>query len=267
LTKKHEINNFQVAKVRFNSKTKSFEGLIQDPMTDRTGVVEQLEDDWVRKNLDDDFLVDLETRAEKSSRFIRVPVGKSMPLTKIPENLTTEDAPYLYFCQGDKNTCITDSLASALVYQQNLIWAKRIHDLGIEFLGRTSQNSQPLIVEVVNTLRKNREYQPKKIDHKTPIDELIRPSNYLRTIVLKSSDGQSNHAVSLIEQWVFDSNIPVALKLCKDSLDFCCGQNCSCVGIVNGYEFGPESNLKLLKPKKSATSRKRKRSGSRSKGK
>jgi hypothetical protein len=78
---------------------------------------------------------------------------------------------------------------------------------------------------------------------------------------LKSSDNQCNHAVTLIDDWLFDSNLPVALKLSKASLDFCCGQNCTCVGIVSGYEFGPTSNTKLLKSKtKPGSSKKRKRS-------
>jgi hypothetical protein len=149
--------------VRFNLKTKIFEGLVKEHMTDREGVVEELTEIWVRSNMDEAFLDSLVTRAEKSSRFILIPAGSAMEIGDVPDSITEEDAPVLRFCQGNKNTCVTDSLASALAYKNKLVDAKRIHDIGQEFLDNGSQEAaQPLLTQVMNQLRKNLNTNPKK---------------------------------------------------------------------------------------------------------
>jgi hypothetical protein len=76
------------------------------------------------------------------------------------------------------------------------------------------------------------------------LEQFLQPTSSMRTLVLSGSDGDTSHAVSIYDNWIFDSGLPMALPLCKEALNFCCGDGAVCVGIVRGYEFKANHSTK-----------------------
>ena len=54
-------------------------------------------------------------------------------------------------------------------------------------------------------------------------------------VVPQGRDGSVNHAVCIVDDLVFDSTQPKALKLCRETLDWVCGgqwmQRCLCCNL------------------------------------
>jgi len=46
-------------------------------------------------------------------------------------------------------------------------------------------------------------------------------SKQIVLVTLASSDGAASHAITIIDNWIFDSNEKIALPLTKDALDYC----------------------------------------------
>jgi len=60
--------------------------------------------------------------------------------------------------------------------------------------------------------------------------------------ILKGSDESVNHAVTIVEDYIFDSNCPYALQLTRENLDWCCNAddetcNITYVNVMFGYRF------------------------------
>jgi hypothetical protein len=52
---------------------------------------------------------------------------------------------------------------------------------------------------------------------------ILKPGiNELVVVSLRGSDAKEDHSVTIYNNWIFDSNFPFALPLCKESLDLCC---------------------------------------------
>jgi len=49
----------------------------------------------------------------------------------------------------------------------------------------------------------------------------IKPS-MVAVLVLESSDGNRNHAVTVHGGYIYDSNEEIAIPFCKKALDYCC---------------------------------------------
>jgi len=53
-----------------------------------------------------------------------------------------------------------------------------------------------------------------------------------------SSDGKTDHAICIVGNWIFDSNLERALPLTMESLDICSSsaeRQCKFVGFTRGY--------------------------------
>ena len=67
--------------------------------------------------------------------------------------------------------------------------------------------------------------------------KLLEPTKVLKMVVLLSSDGDTSHAVTIFDNWIFDSSFPNAFPLCLDALNFLCGDECYFTGISTGYYY------------------------------
>ena len=228
-------------------------------VTDPQGKMVVLTDDWVDENMEPTFIDDLKTRWDSSGRFVTVPVGCAKDKeVVIPDSLLLQDAPEIYFHQGTRNTCVADSIASAFMYRSNPCYAKMIHDVGVSIVDFKQEGCNNLLNLVRETIASfGPKYQPKKIPKTIELSSLVKESPNLRLVVLKSSDGQSNHAVTLIDKWIFDSTLAVAIPLSIEGLHFCCGSGCECIGIAKGYDFGGSTSASLLRRTKPPKKRKR----------
>jgi hypothetical protein len=55
--------------------------------------------------------------------------------------------------------------------------------------------------------------------------------------VLLGADGGTQHAVAIVDDLVFDSNLPNALTLTRRALDWCCGDKDGYVGLSKAIKF------------------------------
>ena len=68
---------------------------------------------------------------------------------------------------------------------------------------------------------KKLKYVP-KIFKRDQLHVLTYISCYPTLCILTGEDGATNHAVTVVGEWVFDSNLECAIPLSRSSLDWCC---------------------------------------------
>ena len=133
--------------------------------------------------------------------------------------LMCENAPPVKFMQGEIDSCVFSSLASAfhqtaipdLVTVANVLQTK-----STKFGGGTKSiyAAKCIVEEHVKWLQVKR--LPKEFDWENDIND------YMFVVgVIKDSTNCCQHAVTIFRNWIYDSNEPFALPLSKQSLDCC----------------------------------------------
>jgi len=155
-------------------------------------------------------------------KFIPIPVGNCHPsLMMIYPHLRCENAPPMGFMQGAFDTCILSSLASAFHHTgiPQLRWvAKLLHDQALKNFSGGIQGhlfvAKQIIEKEVIWLQPKR--IPKNFDWENDIND------YMFVVgVIQDNHSCCQHAVTIYRQWIYDSNEPYALPLCKENLDCC----------------------------------------------
>jgi hypothetical protein len=93
-----------------------------------------------------------------------------------------------------------------------------------------------LIVKVLQANEPHLLRQKKVYTMKKPIDPLVDRSGSPTLMILESIDGACNHSVTVVGNWIFDSNEERALPLCIEALNKCAPPGY--VGVVYGVRFG-----------------------------
>ena len=206
-----------------------------------------------------------------TSKFIPIPVGmnKSSLMNIFPQ-LRCENAPPMKFMQGEYDSCVFSSLASAfhhtsipdLVTVANVLQRKSTKLCG----GAKSLYAARCIVEEnVKWIKVKR--VPNNFDWKNEI------TDYMFVVgVMKDSTNCCQHAVTIFRNWIYDSNEPFALPLSKETLDLCTweirdgaiDQTSTFVSFVEGYIFYEQETKKTkvldwVPPRNKTNSKKRRR--------
>ena len=211
-----------------------------------------LKDNWVRAQFPPDKVNKCIEEAEKGSRrFIRLEPGdiiEVIPTMDISKN------PMVRYPQGQLDTCAFSSFASALFHIGFTEQANIIHNYGVEWTTFHYDTTYKTLERLVNFIRKEtkfqnfrRLYEPRKIKQGYDIFQET-PRNEIRLIVLIMSDNTETHAVSVVSNFVFDSNCRNALPLTKEGLDCCCGVDASFIGVSKGYNFNRTNKNVFSKP-------------------
>jgi hypothetical protein len=199
-------------------------------------------EDFVSNNFGEKFIEECKRLGDK--RYVPIPVGscRSSVLSLVPK-LQCAEAPRVKYKQGDQDTCVFSSLASALYYTG----ISRLKDLANDLHQKSTKVSGGInsLVWVKKIVQKRASWlECKKVlpifDWKKDLNE-----NMILVGVIKDSKGSCQHAVSIYRNWVFDSNEEVALPLCQESLDCCTwdgkdGEVCvlsQFVKFINGWIF------------------------------
>ena len=129
-----------------------------------------------------------------------------------------ENAPIVPFIQGNgAPTCMFSSLASGLHWFGDMRASDRVSQLinqSVEQLRRFhSANSVLRTTELGYSTRMYDEGELDILNDLSPFPTLC---------VLKGKDGATNHAVTVVGRWIFDSTLPYAVPLTKNVLDWCC---------------------------------------------
>jgi hypothetical protein len=158
-------------------------------------------------------------------RWIPVPVG----CAKDDEPPTQIICPTVRcrYLQKDYNTCVFKSMASVFHYAGRKDIASYLSSIS-HVKGTDSWDARTQLDRLMMAVR-TRESIYNKIDFLTKAKaiariDLFQPDSSPQLWILLGRDGGTNHAVGVLGEYVFDSNVSNALKLTKDTLDWC--SNC-----------------------------------------
>jgi hypothetical protein len=182
------------------------------------GTVLPLSEELVTAQFGTRCLQECQTLGQK--KFVHVPVGscRSSLMTVLPQ-LRCENAPPVHFMQGEIDSCVFSSLASAfhstglhdLVKVSIILQDRSQHQAGGVFC---LQAAKDLVTKNVKWL------QPKQLTK--AFDWENDMNNYMFVLgVIQDTTNTCQHAVTIFRNWIFDSNEPFALPLSQESLDCC----------------------------------------------
>ena len=167
-------------------------------------------------------------------KYVDIPVGscRSSLMTVFPQ-LRCEKAPPVKFMQGQIDSCVFSSLASAFHHTgiRDLVRVAIIlQDKSNRLAGGTHSldKAKRIVTENVKWLQPQR--LPKTFDWG------IDMNDYMFVVgVIKDSTNSCQHAVTIFRNWIYDSNEPFALPLSQESLD-CCTWDIK-DGVIRGHSF------------------------------
>jgi len=140
-----------------------------------------------------------------------------------------------------ENSCIITSLINAMHYindikARDILVGNISKSLSHDEYGQHANTRRGFCAVVMNDEVMG--YITKTLHH---FDILKNRSMWPRICVLKGSDEGINHAVTVVEDYIFDGNTHVALPLMKENLDWCCACDGSpdvkFVNLFHAYRF------------------------------
>jgi hypothetical protein len=159
----------------------------------------------------------------KHRKWIPVPIGDSYNREVSPDLVVDVRVHYQ---QGDVKTCLFRSLASAFHHLGQKQTGNVLASVAMKYCNLPAGEQLKAAIKTV----KNHEKVYKKVDYwkKEAViarqDCLGQPNDNPKLFVLRGVDGGVHHAISVVGQFIFDSNLRQCLTLSKASLDWCC--NC-----------------------------------------
>ncbi len=206
-----------------------FSGMVKNPTGGNEILSKEIAPSWVRFYFSAIFV---ELVMLSPNQWFPVPVGNSRPVDeKAPANLLVTKVPIRYQ-QLDRDHCLLLGVASCLDYcgeteaavkfsHQATQCENLTRDLAIKKLKDAMLQFLPCIGDcTIFNVRNAKKRTIKKLS----IEDLItRKTRFPTVILLLGNDGAYNHAVVVIDDIVFDSTQEFALKLCRESLDWICG--------------------------------------------
>jgi hypothetical protein len=186
-------------------------------MLDNEKVV-NLEEGFMKENFRKRFLQECQNLGPRE--FVPIPTGTSRcSLMKQFPTMKCEGAPSMKYMQGNVDSCVFSSLASAFhctgipsLMQAGNILVMRSK----KFSGgsKSMTKAKKVVQDHVRWL------ESKKL--KNDFDWESDLTNYMFVVgVMKDSHNSQQHAVTIFREWIFDSNEPYALPLNKNNLDIC----------------------------------------------
>ena len=167
-----------------------------------------------------------------ANKVFDVPLGSSRDnLEGAPERCP--DAPVVFYQQEELSACVVCSFASALYASGKKQYAELVFgwltesltiDIGTrrkEDVKRVKLYKDRLDFVVEKTRRAPQIFLPKVKGSFLHYAEPFPQEIHLCSIV--GTDGSRQHVIALWNGWIFDANLPYAIRYCKDSLDWCCG--------------------------------------------
>jgi hypothetical protein len=178
-----------------------------------------IREDVIRAQFGSMFVQEMKTLGV--TKYVPIPVGSCRSsIMKIFPELRCEKAPPVKFMQGEMDTCVFSSLASAfhqtsipdLVRVANILQTKSKKLCG----GTKSMTSaKKIVADNVKWLEAKR-LLPNTFSWEEEIND------YMFVVgIIKDNTNCCQHAITIFRNWIYDSNEPFALPLSKESLDYC----------------------------------------------
>ena len=153
-------------------------------------------------------------------KFVDIPVGscRSSMMMLFPK-LRCEKAPPVKFMQGQIDTCVFSSLASAF-HHTAIPELVRVSIILQDKSNRHAGGTQSLNAAVHIVTENVKWLQPKRLPKTFNWENDIY--DYMFVVgVIQDSTNSCQHAVTIFRNWIYDSNEPFALPLSQESLDCC----------------------------------------------
>ena len=141
-----------------------------------------------------------------------------------------------------ENSCIFNSLANAMHYindwrARDMLIASIPSSLSYDSYKTVAASRKKFAAFVVNV--KVTGYITAVMDK---FDILQNHSIWPTLCILRGSDNSVNHAITVVDNFIFDSNCPYAMQLTRDNLDWCCcsdeiSTDVKYVEVMFGYRF------------------------------
>jgi hypothetical protein len=248
----------QIARVQYVKGTKRrlehFKGQVLHPQTkEATTLNERISSVWMKQNFDPLFV---QIVRKAGGKWIPVPIGDCTE-DKAPKMLRT--TLKMRFCQRKNATCLPSSFASSLWYlgekldhmgmfdAASIISAKS-EDLENEDMKSILAFLRQVMAQLVPEIgiyvwyNKRRRRRPMNTLQKKELIEFLTP--YPTIVVPLANDGSVSHAITVVDDLVFDSTQKYILKLGMQTLDWVCG-DCGCGSIQTAIRFSIPTNTKL----------------------
>ena len=204
--------------------------------------------DWVEATFAAPFrteckLVACETfGARKTNKYLFIPAGDVHDVGMDPPPSAELLPDYITkYQQGERDTCLRDSLASALtvvgfVAEADIIASKE------ELVGSTVDLVTQTIALVRRQFSKARLVMKKIYNHACSVESIAQlDSAWPIVLLLQTSDGShSSHAITTWKGMIFDSNCKSPLRWSQKTLDWCSGPESACIGFSRAYQIAPQ---------------------------
>ena len=197
---------------------------------------------WMDMNFSPEFQEDCKSRSqgEKKRVFCRVPVGSVMKSVDcIPDPPPTNPlVPKVTYQQGSRDLCFSASLASAFHHMKLDGLAQEVHAYGMSLIESSEAwKDRPVLVRdyvLKSSLKYRQHFTSVKL---FPGQDIFELNTFYQPalIVPRGSDSSVNHAFTILNNWIFDSNnlngIPLTIRNIEAVL------SSGYEGIAAGYLF------------------------------
>jgi hypothetical protein len=176
--------------------------------------------------------------------YFPVPKGASTD-ESAPNNLLVTDVLTTHRQRPGQDTCLYYSIASALHYiglrqEANTVLNRAKEVIGIpsnEQIKAMTQMMKEVVPKIglysIHNTADSRGVRKSEFS----LEEFCQARNQYPCVCFPvGNDGSENHTITVVDDLIFDSTQPNALKLCADSVHWICGQQ-GCLRIKSAYRF------------------------------
>ena len=159
--------------------------------------------------------------------FTRAPTGRKRTLVDNRRDGTVAPLVHYHSDTSDLDCCVMHCLASAFQYVGDEVSAVLVAAFGQDFQHRHESRKEHIIEETGSFLMKNTLWRTRRLEKECNIirEALRAPSDAVLLCQLLSTDGAAEHAIAIVNGWLFDFNFMYAERLSMNALDGCCGDS------------------------------------------
>ena len=207
-----------------------FKGLVKLPGKKGNRIVQDISPAWVEYVF---IPVFVELVKKQARQWWPVVVGEAKKKGKsnfVSPSLSTSIK--VKYQQGDWNQCLFKATASALHYCGQTDAASYLSNVApsVQYLPREQailslRDHMIKHVPEIGGVAAFNQHQKRRKTNRLTIDELIESKTRFLTLVIpRANDGSASHAVVVVDDIIFDATQICAIKLCKEGLDWICGE-------------------------------------------
>jgi hypothetical protein len=238
-----DSKTFQICSIKWDPTQEKWFGLHRKKADIHSAArkIVEITKEWAISAFGKDYVQKMfELGEQGQKKFHAVPLGDTREITP---SMDISNNPKVAFHQTE-STCVFSSFASALHYLSWVEEAEAIMNFCKVFYDTMAGHSNKALQALVQHIQENKIFkkfrskytQKKKV--KSTFD-LLQPvsEGCICLVNILGSDGSTNHAVTIVTNYIFDSNLHNALPHTREGLDDCAGEDCTVIGAIQGYLF------------------------------